>query len=391
MVNVVVVPEDAPRPLKRVVGRPLKPDKADARSASKRCKLERDREQKRRQRLQYVEEVEALKQMIDSMTARMDITRKPEGQPLPWEDIARALRDDIDFTLQSNTVLRTELRRFQTLASYARRLLALHQPIQWSPALKSSSWRDAYLFDGDELRQSGFEWITNMMFTTVPQDLMQMQDLNDLGVYSTIAYDGNLVRMNIMHEVVVRANFKQVTHMARRHPHEVNGFRLKKDNVTTILESTSNGIHLLRNTGIPGYTMNCVTRQYVQTDCSLVVTRSIVEDEKFPYLPTEFRSDIREWTLVTRRGPHTCLLRQYMTFTQPFLGDDQVVPLAEFAPLFLKSSDPSEFQGMDDDKVLRLVREALVQRHIHSQRMFESFFESLRISTPADDDEIFEC
>ncbi|RHY23901.1 hypothetical protein DYB37_004718 [Aphanomyces astaci] len=129
---------------------------------------QKDKEMKRKKREMYAQEVSFLRNQVKALRLNVRTAR----MLLPWREVAEALYDDTAAATVTNTNLRSVLRRLQIFHGHVQHLVQTSQPFSVAPALQLESWKDTHLFRGDDMRRSGFEYISQLALHTMPSVLL---------------------------------------------------------------------------------------------------------------------------------------------------------------------------------------------------------------------------
>ncbi|KAF0697796.1 Aste57867_11539 [Aphanomyces stellatus] len=350
-------------------------------------KRQRDREKKRVARQEYLDEIKVLSNTILQMTAQVAAltaqTRRKASTSvtsmLSWEEVAWAMRDHVHCAVTSQHFLRKELDATKQFAALVRVHLDACQPIPMAPLYSSSSWRDTALFHGEDLRRTGSDWITSSSMMAMPPLLTSGGLADDKSEHISVWMEGDIVRMQILTEVVYPASLDDTT--ARVWALQAGKAEMDPPAVGTthtVLEVVDNDIAYTRSV-MPRGTVQSLCRVYREPTRSTMVCVAILHDDDFPYAPDDYKPDNKTWyspklthclewrgrVTVHATSPQTSVVRQLMRLSQPILDRDTVMPVAEFAAIVHKKvfgTVPARTLQTDDDCV-RLIRRCLVADH----------------------------
>ncbi|KDO28112.1 hypothetical protein SPRG_20270 [Saprolegnia parasitica CBS 223.65] len=291
------------------------------------CRNAYQREMQRIYRKAEADERQRLRDQAVALEATLAAIRPAASTLLPWQHVARSLRDELDASRETHAELRRRLRRVHLLAhlmhAYASSVLA-------SSAL---------------LRGRTETW---------------QHHLFDIAVSDT---DATVV---IRHQRLVARPLHVLT--AAYHAFFIggNGFGYAIEDLD-LLPATENMVYRRRNVGnhvLGDMLQNYVHRQFATRTRSVLVARNILSDDKVPL--GLYKRDASGWVVATAMDADTTLVQEVWSICPLLKGAaNDVAPFADEACLYgldLRTLPPALHFSSLQQAVHRLGQSVLAKR-----------------------------
>ncbi|KAF0697797.1 Aste57867_11540 [Aphanomyces stellatus] len=320
---------------------------SDAADVRRLHKQRHDREMKRLARQEYLSEIKQLNHCIRVMTQKLSMLvarRGPSCTLLSWDQVVRALAEDVMSATEANVKLKRALHMTQRMAAMVR--VTLCEPMMMEPMYNPRSWRDNALFQGTELRRVGAEWLTSRAYTSMPQ---AMRSPVALGLASrgdiAVSIDSGAVHMQVTNDMIFHGSLAETT--ARVWALQTCKARLESPMPEVAkhwtLEAVDERTAYTRTEMLGRRCVQCLSRFYhEQDDVNVMVCVAVHHDEVFPYGPDECTTDNTTWVVVRALGPSTCLVRQMFLFTQGNVARDTPMAVSTFAAAMHRNVFPNQ-------------------------------------------------
>ncbi|EQC25657.1 hypothetical protein SDRG_16478 [Saprolegnia diclina VS20] len=288
----------------------------------------------KRRRSQVVLALRAHIHALESTRVRLGRARIA---PLPWADVAGALQDDMLQGVAENRRLKKELRHVEALTTYLQSLVLTLRPPKSLDFRET--WRHSHLGAGDATaRETAYAWILNQLRFNTDRAMQQRPfpsrsggDLEYLDVDVRVSDDG-VFTTHVAHEFFVRASLLDTTdsiwyaeetfndvyrQLRQRQPSRLALPVRARDWVRYQQEEAGSNDQELKMNYLFGRFDN------VGDGHSIVVARSILQDDAFPVAATAWSVESSQWVLLVAT-PMGTRCRTYYTMHHPCTAEGYV-------------------------------------------------------------------
>ncbi|KDO19104.1 hypothetical protein SPRG_15017 [Saprolegnia parasitica CBS 223.65] len=322
--------------------------------------------------------LDALKREIYDLQCTIErLRRRPLGSALAWEDVAKALQDDMLRLVGEN-------RRLQrTQRAYARFYHVVHACAQLSidrvPSVAEETWRHTQLVSSDPTaRALGCEWILNQVRfnTRRAMSAFAFPDTNVNVVDVHVHVQDNRLQIHVATQHVVAYSLREVADaywtaeqsFARRFVGQDG------DDMDERIERLSDSMQYMHEAlqyGESSVCYNVLSGRFDDATTSTFVLRTVLHDEVYPAAPMAWVVDTKQWTVADALTPHVTRCRTYYVIQHPMVGPKQtLVTLAEFgSALGLEEHDHRD--------LVRAVQERSAANHRRQRTSFQTYFEGV--------------
>ncbi|KDO24059.1 hypothetical protein SPRG_10846 [Saprolegnia parasitica CBS 223.65] len=337
--------------------------------------------------------LDALKREIYDLQCTIErLQRRPLGSALAWEDVAKALQDDMLRLVGEN-------RRLQrTQRAYARFYHVVHACAQLRidrvPSVAEETWRHTQLVSSDPTsRALGCEWILNQVRFNTRRAMSAFAFPDDTNVNVVDVHvhvqDNNRLQIHVATQHVVAYSLREVADaywlaeqsFARRFVGQ-DGDAM--DERIERLSDSMQYMHEALDYGDSSVCYNVLSGRFDDATTSTFVLRTVLHDEVHPAAPTAWVVDTKQWyalalwrelmtprTVADALTPHLTRCRTYYVIQHPIVGPKQtLVTLAEFgSALGLEEHDHRD--------LARAVQERSAANHRRQRTSFQTYFKGV--------------
>ncbi|EQC38236.1 hypothetical protein SDRG_04663 [Saprolegnia diclina VS20] len=321
--------------------------------------------------------LDALKREIYDLQCTIErLQRRPRGSLLAWEDVAKALQDDMLRLVSEN-------RRLQrTQRAYARFYHVVHACAQLSidrvPSVAEETWRHTQLLSSDPTsRALGCAWILKQVYYNTrramsafafPESMESVVDVH-------VTVHDNRLQIHVATQQVVAHSLRDVADaywtaeqsFARRFVGQDDS----DDERIELLSDSMQYMHEALAYRDSSVCYNVLSGRFDDAATSTFVLRTVLHDELHPAAPAAWVVDTKQWTVVDALSPHMTRCRTYYVIQHPMIGQEQTpVPLTVFGRAF----------GLDDHDpcvLARAVQERSAANHRRQRMSFQTYFEGV--------------
>ncbi|KAF0690132.1 Aste57867_18457 [Aphanomyces stellatus] len=248
---------------------------------------------------------------------------------LPWEEVARAFKDDTLEQVMDNRCLRrqveTQRRRLEVLQGWIQSM----DPFQRTPNAWAETWRHSHMLKGDtEIRQAAQTWMVQQAFHNTQRALADVffPDImeNHIDVDVTVD-DAGLFRINAATHCVLPYALEHVSDAfwvaESRFSSSYADYRKPptRDEVQQLVQEKLRYTH--EQESAPGTVCirkNALRGQVREANRTTFVFRTLLHDEACPITDSrDWIADTKEWTVAERVGPQSTRLRTFYIVGHP--------------------------------------------------------------------------
>ncbi|OQS05471.1 hypothetical protein THRCLA_02406 [Thraustotheca clavata] len=304
-----------------------------------RRKLHRERiRDYRRSKVMEMKKLQQEAEELQVYIARAKKTKKiaVEGS-LPWEEVALALQEATYDSKCNNAKLRSKVQKQRQLVQIMSKWVSMMVHVERSPNANLSTWRNVCLFQSDESRKLGFEWMTNHMLHHTNNVLDQCEFPSDVTLNQTnyldlqcVWEDSGRYRLYQKHQTIFFTSLEKITKAL--HQLYISN-RVSVANV----EKEDLDIQFLNDSGRYSRTqqwsanpLHFLRRQFIEPGHrSIIVGQNILEDEKYPV--GKYIGDAQAWIVVTQLQAGVILYQNYYTAEQLHTKEGTPLPIEQDA------------------------------------------------------------
>ncbi|OQR98309.1 hypothetical protein ACHHYP_08775 [Achlya hypogyna] len=272
------------------------------------------RHKQRQYRSRESAEVASLKTLVAELELTVARLTDELPTPLPWADVAAALRDEATLTTHKNKALKAQLNEYQELVVVMTTWVTKHIPIQKSLPAAAYSWRNATLFANREARKLGFDWITKHLFHNTER-MLHDKGFPALGTRDDFAIDmsdPDFFEYTWRHQVAMAVPFEVAVGAFRQFmAHFVSGGVWSQGMCThldnDLLQEVSPALSYTRIASSARESINFLSREFDGPQQCVFVCQNIPHDERLP--PSEEQCNRRLWIVLDRVGPNETRVR----------------------------------------------------------------------------------
>ncbi|OQS02641.1 uridine kinase [Thraustotheca clavata] len=336
---------------------------------------------RRKPESRYTYQLDALKREIYDMECIIQRLKRQRNSALSWEDIAKALQDDMLRLVKENRNLQHSRQAYTRFYHVLHACAQLH--IDRAPTLAEETWRHGQLLSGDvSTRHLGYEWILKQVQYNTPRAMSYARFPNSLENYVDVQVTttDNLINIHVTTQQVVAFSLQEVTsaywiaeqsfaRMYMGQTIEVED-ELLLQQAQSVLENIQYVQEIL-DYGPFNVCYNVLSGQFTEETRTTLVLRTILQDEAHPTSPNSWIVDTKQWTVADQLCPNMTRCRTYYTIQHPIRSSDQCsLSLHDFALMFqLPTNDPTNLVS-----ILKARSEA---NHLRQRTYFQTYFESV--------------
>ncbi|RHY08357.1 hypothetical protein DYB25_007458 [Aphanomyces astaci] len=298
---------------------------------------------------------------------------------LPWEDVAKALQDDMLEHVREHRVMRQHVEQHRRLCNALQAWIHTMFPPERTLSSELGTWRNCYLFQGsDDARHQAQTWMVQQAYhnTRRAMSTFAFPDTMETCVDVAVTVDDN--RMTI--QGAVQCTFPHSLHKLSRalwvventFTDYVRDRRMPTRSQVQVLDDVRVIYHREQDPS-PRQRIqkNSLHGQIEDRDATTTVFRTIVHDEAFPsQSATEWILDSSEWYVAERVGPTTTRLRALYTMQHPETCTG-TVPMETLA---------NAMQIPIDERMRERLCARLQHGHARQRRLYLAFVEKVLLA-----------
>ncbi|OQS06390.1 hypothetical protein THRCLA_01566 [Thraustotheca clavata] len=316
-------------PVKAVAHRPDRPLKVST-STTVKCK--------RVQELQY------LHRHIEELEETLRRCQRPyTPMMLPWKEVSAGLAHDTLVHIRENRCLKKEVENKKKMIEYLKAWLQGQEITRRSPSPFVETWRNCELLAGDEtFRTQAYSWIMQQCFyntdramsTMAYPDKAQNNDFIDVHV---VPDDNDHLEIHVTTQRVLDFGLPIASEAAwvadktfYEFYREETTYREELDIVNDDMEYIKEDIGPIQKVIVD----NALYCRYREENRTVIVLRSILNDEAHPLDADTWTVDIKQWMVLDAIDADKTRLRTYYIMKHPTTKNGGYVSLEEFAECF---------------------------------------------------------
>ncbi|KDO24072.1 hypothetical protein SPRG_10859 [Saprolegnia parasitica CBS 223.65] len=290
-----------------------------------------------------VQELQYLHRHIEELEETLRRCQRPyTPMMLPWKEVSAGLAHDTLVHIRDNRCLKKEVESKKKMIAYLKAWMQSVNVATHSPSPFVETWRHSELLAGDEaFRKQAYSWIMQQVYHNTDRALSTLHfpdaaagDFIDVHV---VPDEHHRLEIHVMSQRLLPYALPMASEgawIADKTFYEFNRdgdtFREELDLVNRDLEYVKEDIGPVQKMIVD----NALYSRFEEENRTVMVLRSILNDEAYPLDATTWTVDIKQWMVLDAMDDETTRCRTYYIMKHPTTTSGGYVSVEEFAACF---------------------------------------------------------